>query len=327
MIMRWVPQPPSRSQAGLLEESMVEQEDEVAAVGAPLTRQPSGNDGVIIKKAVNDYLKWPERTSKISNDTSDWPLRLHTASWEDQGGGLPNWTRGPPNWIASSSDILLGGLYIKIKSCYVWPWRLWLWLPQAYISHIHIHIPPHIHFATKKINLPSCRLLCCCSRRENKRVEDGRFAGDQIFIDFVLPDLLRVDKVMVSSQMSKVFLHHVDYLRTSGGGIFHWEKPGQFLFLSSTLPSKFSWRQVLGNGSLGSDLTPHFPEGPHFPFIVYFYVAFRHCLRFGVHERWFWLQAFFSSILASTSCVTSLIGEVIVPSLLWKWEKGRLDLE
>ena len=41
----------------------------------------------------------------------------------------------------------------------------------------------------KKINLPSCRLLCCCSRRENKRVEDGRFAGDQILRDVVLPDL------------------------------------------------------------------------------------------------------------------------------------------
>ena len=183
--VKWGRQPPSRSQAGLLEESMVEQEDEVAGGEARLTRQPSG-------KGLSDYLKsseWLSETSKISNDTSDWPLRLHTASWEDQGGGPPNWTRGPPNWIASSSDILLGGLYIKIKSCYVWPWRLWLWLPQAYISHIHIHIPPHIHFATNTINLPSCRLLCCCSRRENKRVEDGRFAGDQIFKDFVLPDL------------------------------------------------------------------------------------------------------------------------------------------
>ena len=137
---------------------------------------------MIIWNDLKEYQRSP-------NDTSDWPLRLHTASWEDQGGGLPNWTRGPPNWIVSSSDILLGGLYIKIKSCYVWPWRLWLWLPQAYISHIHIHIPPHIHFATNTINLPSCRLLCCCSRRENKRVEDGRFAGDQIFIAFVLPDL------------------------------------------------------------------------------------------------------------------------------------------
>ena len=142
------------------------------------------------------------------------------------------------NWIVSSSDILLGGLYIKIKSCYVWPWRLWLWLPQAYISHIHIHIPPHIHFATNTINLPSCRLLCCCSRRENKRVEDGRFAGDQIFIDFVLPDLFahqqsygQYSNVKSVSKSVCTSRWLVDYLRTSGGGIFHWEQPETVPFL------------------------------------------------------------------------------------------------
>ena len=59
---------------------------------------------------------------------------------------------------------------------------------SLYISYSYSYSTTY-SFCNQKINLPSCRLLCCCSRRENKRIEDGRFAGDQIFIDFVLPDL------------------------------------------------------------------------------------------------------------------------------------------
>ena len=57
--VKWGRQPPSRSQAGLLEESMVEQEDEVAVVEARLTRQPSG-------KGLSDYLKSSEWSSEMT---------------------------------------------------------------------------------------------------------------------------------------------------------------------------------------------------------------------------------------------------------------------
>ena len=57
--MNWGPQPRSRSQAGLLEESMEEQEDEVAGVEARLTRQPSG-------KGLSDYLKSSEWLSEMT---------------------------------------------------------------------------------------------------------------------------------------------------------------------------------------------------------------------------------------------------------------------
>ena len=85
-----------------------------------------------------------------------------------------------------------------------------------------------------------------------------------------------------SKVFPKVFIHHVDQLNTCelvGEASFTESNLTQFRFLNSTLSSKCSWRQVLRNDSLGSDLiTPHFPEGPHFPFIVHFHVAFRHCL-------------------------------------------------
>ena len=71
--VKWGRQPPSRSQAGLLEESMVEQEDEVAGGEARLTRQPSG-------KGLSDYLKsccseWSaEMTWKNIKDLQTLPL-------------------------------------------------------------------------------------------------------------------------------------------------------------------------------------------------------------------------------------------------------------
>ena len=187
--VKWGRQPPSRSQAGLLEESMVEQEDEVAGGEARLTRQPSG-------KALSDYLKSSESLSEMT-----WKKVKDLKRYLWLTPAPPHCLLRRPRWWTPELNKRTSKLNCLLKwHSSGWPSHqnqellclalkaLTMTTSSLYISYSYSYSTTY-SFCNQKINLPSCRLLCCCSRRENKRVEDGRFAGDQIFIDFVLPDL------------------------------------------------------------------------------------------------------------------------------------------